>query len=276
MPNLAEYHPIIVHFVIALGVIGVLFRVASLAGKGAWLHPAAAVLILMAALASVFGATSGDDAHGPAERVPGAREAVQNHEHWGKRARNMLLIVGGLEVLGLIFASKRGGRAIRAVSAVGGAVAVFFLYEAGEHGGEIVYSYGAGVGYRSGQPEDLTNVLVATLFHKARAARDSGQAEEAARLTDELARQRPDDPTVRFLMIESKIRDRNDPHGALADLRQMPVPADDARLAPRHGLLTAQAYQAAGLPDSARLILTPLAARFPANRAIQDALQKLP
>lgn len=276
MPNLAEHHPIIVHFVIALGVVGVLFRIASLPGKGAWLNPAAAVLIIAAALASVAGVKSGDDAHGPAERVPGAREAVQNHEDWGNRTRNTLLILGGLEVLGLVFASKRGAKAIRAASAVGGLAALLMIYEAGEHGGEVVYSYGGGVGTRTGDPQDLTNALVAALFHNARAARDSGRADEAARLTDELARQRPDDPMVKFLVIESKLRDRNDPHGALADLRQMQIPLDDARLAPRHGLLTAQAYQAAGLPDSAKLVLTPLATRFPANRAIQDALEKLP
>jgi uncharacterized membrane protein len=276
MPNLAEFHPQIVHFIIALGFVGILLRIASLAGKGAWMHPAAAVLIIIAAGASVAGVKSGVDAHGPAERVPGAREAVQEHEEWGERTRNLLLIVAGLEVLGLIFASRRGARAIRALSAVGGVVAMYSLYEAGEHGGELVYNYAGGVGTRSGNPGDLTNALVAALFHKARMERDSGRTENAARLTDELARQRPDDPNVKLLVVESKLRDRNDPQGALADLRAMPVPLDDARLAPRHGLLAAQAYVAAGHPDSARLILTPLATRFPNNRGIQDALAKLP
>ena len=205
----------------------------------------------------------------------GAREAVVEHEDWGERTRIVLLIVGGLEILGLIFASRGAGRPIRFVSAAVGLAAAFCIYEAAEHGGELVYTYAGGVGTRSGNPEDVNRLLVAGLYHEARIGRDSGRAEDAARLTDELIRQRPDDPTVRFLGIESKLRDRKDPTGALADLAQLRVPADDARLATRHGLLTAQALVAAGMPDSARVILTALAARFPQNQGVKNALDAL-
>lgn len=276
MPNLAEFHPQIVHFIIALGIAGILFRIASLAGKGAWLNPAAALLILVAAGASVAGVKSGLDAHGPAERVPGAREAVQKHEELGKRARTVLLVVAGLEILGLIFASKRGGRVFRVLSAAGGAVALFYIYEAAEHGGELVYDYAGNIGLRSGDPADLKNLLVAALYHNARAARDSGRLDEAARLTEELARTRPDDPVVRILAAESKLRDRKDPQGALNDLAAMQVAPDDARLAPRVGILTAQALMAAGQADSAKALLTALAGRFPNSQGVKDALAKLP
>jgi len=276
MPNIASFHPQLVHFVIALGCVGICLRILSLAGRGAWLNPAAAALIILSAGASVFAAESGLDAHGPAERVPGAREAVQEHEEWGKRARNILIVLAGLEALVLIWSSSRAGRVLKLVSAGTGLVAGFALYEAGEHGGELVYNYAGGVGLRSGDPADLSNLLVAALYHNARLNRDSGRAEDAARLTDELARLRPDDPTVKFLVIESKLRDRKDPQGALAELRMMQVAPDDPRLAPRHGMLTAQAYGDAGHPDSARIVLTALAARFPNNRGVKDALAKLP
>lgn len=276
MPNIAEFHPQLVHFVIALGLVGILLRILSLAERGAWLNPAAATLIILSAGTSIFAAKAGLDAHGPVERVPGAREAVQEHERWGNRSRNLLIVLAGLETLVLIWSSHRAGRVLRLVSAGTGLVAGFFLYEAGEHGGELVYSYSGGVGIRSGDPTDVSNLLVAALYHNARLDRDSGRAEDAARLTDELARLRPDDPAVKFLVIESKLRDRNDPQGALAELRMMQVAPDDARLAPRHGLLTAQAYGAAGHPDSAKVVLTALAARFPNNRAVKDALTKLP
>src|SRR6185369_1086157 len=113
-------------------------------------------------------------------------------------------------------------------------------YEAGEHGGDLVYNYAGGIGIRSGAPADVKQLLVAGLYHEARIARDSGRPEEAARLTDELLRMQPDDPAVRFLAIESKLRDRNDPQGALNDLAQMQVAPDDPRLATRHGILRAQ------------------------------------
>jgi uncharacterized membrane protein len=245
-------------------------------GRGAWLNPAAAVLIILSAGFSIAAATSGDQAHGPAERVPGAREAVQEHEHWGNRTRNLLIALAGVEMLVLIWSSHRAGRVLKVLSAGTGLVALFFIYETGEHGGELVYSYAGGIGTRSGDPADLSNTLVAALYHKARLDRDSGRAEDAARLTDELARLRPDDPTVKFLVIESKLRDRNDHQGALAELRMMQVAADDARLAPRHALLTSQAYVAAGHPDSAKAVLTVAARQFPNNRAVQDALAKLP
>jgi uncharacterized membrane protein len=276
MPNIGVYHPQLVHFVIALGLLGILLRLISLAGRGAWLNPAAALLIVLSAAVSIPAARSGDDAHGPAERVPGAREAVQEHEHWGHRTRNILIVLAGVELLVLIWSRHAAGKVLRVVSAGVGLVAAFFIYEAGEHGGELVYSYAGGVGTRSGDPGDLENLLTAALYHKARLDRDSGRAADAARLTDELRRQRPEDPMVKFLVIESKIRDRNDPEGALADLAAMSFPVDDTRLAPRHGLLTAEAHAAAGRPAEARTILTGLAARFPNNRAVRDALARLP
>lgn len=276
MPNIAPFHPQLVHFVIALGCVGICLRILSLFGRGAWLNPAAATLIILSAGTSVVAAKSGLDAHGPAERVPGAREAVQEHEHWGNRARNILIVLAGLEALVLIWSSHRAGRVLKLVSAGTGLVAGFFLYEAGEHGGELVYSYAGGVGLRSGDPADLSNLLVAALFHNARLNRDSGRVEDAARLTDELARLRPDDPMVKFLVVESKLRDRKDPQGALAELRMMQVPPEDPRLAPRYGLLMAQAYGDAGYPDSAKVVLTALTGRFPNNRAVKDALAKLP
>ena len=276
MPNIGEFHPQLVHFVIALGVVGVLLRIASLAGRGAWLNPAAAALIILSAGFSIAAAKSGDQAHGIAERVPGAREAVQEHEHWGNRTRNLLIALAGVEMLVLIWSSHRAGRVLKVLSAATGVAALFFIYETGEHGGELVYSYAGGVGTRSGDPADLSNALVAALYHKARLDRDSGRAEDAARLTDELARLRPEDPAVKFLVVESKLRDRKDPQGALADLRMMQVADDDPRLAPRKGLLTSQAYVAAGHPDSGKAVLTDVARRFPNNRAVQDALAKLP
>jgi len=275
MPDIATLHPQVVHFVIALGLLGVGFRIVSLLWQKSWLNPAAATLLLIAAVAGVLGQKSGLDAHGVAERIPGARQAVTEHEEWGKRTRNALLVVAGLEILGLIFASKRAGRPIRFFSAAAGLAAAFCIYEAAEHGGELVYSYAGGVGTRSGNREDVTRLLVAGLHHEARLSRDSGRAEDAARLTDELLRQRPNDPTVRFLAIESKIRDRNDPQGALNDLAVMQIAPDDARLAPRHGMLVAQALVAAGMADSARKVLTDLALRFPTSQAVKNALANL-
>src|SRR6266480_5829942 len=98
MPNIGAYHPIIVHFAIALLVVGVTFRWISLTGRAPFTGPAAATLILAGAVAALLAVHSGTDAHGPVERIPGARNAVGEHEEWGERTRNIFLIVGAIEI----------------------------------------------------------------------------------------------------------------------------------------------------------------------------------
>ena len=276
MPNIGPLHPQVVHFVVALGLVGVLFRLISLfwGGKSTWLNPAAAVLIIFAAGASVVAAKSGTDAHGVAERIPGAREAVQDHERWGERTRNIWLGLAGLEIIGLLAASTKAGRPIRFLTAAAGVFSAAVLYHTSDLGGDLVYGHAGGIGTRSGDPADVKNLLVAGLYHESRAARDSGRSEEAARLIEELRRVRPADTTVLLLAAESALRDRKDPSGALAQLDSLRLP-DSSRLEVRYGLLRAQALSAAGQPDSAKAQLQRLAQRYPQNQAVKTALEKM-
>lgn len=277
MPDIGVFHPQIVHFVVALGIVGVVFRLVSLTGRLPWTREAATVLLLAAAVSAVAAAKSGDQAHGVAERIPGARDAVHEHEEAGEWARNILIVIGLLEVTGVALRRKAAvAKWVFVASGLVGLAGVAALYEAGEHGGELVYGYAGGVGTRSGNPEDVRRLLIAGLYHEARLAREGGRKEDAARLTDELARQVPDDPGVALLRIESQIQDRSDAAGALAALATFPVPADDPRLAIRVGTLRASAYIAAGHPDSARSLLAALAQQYPDSRSVQDALAKLP
>jgi uncharacterized membrane protein len=284
MPDIASFHPQIVHFVVVLGMLGVGLRLLALASQFVAsatsaeprLSAASLICLLGAAGASVAAATSGDQAHGPAERIPGVRDAVVEHEELGERTRNLLLAVAGLELLALALGKKEGARRVlHIVSGATGVVAAFYLYEAAEHGGKLVYSYAGGVGTRSGDPADIQRLLVAGLYHAARTEREAGRAEEAARLTAELARQRPEDPAVSLLAIQSFIEDRKDPAAALAALDTLTVPAEDPRLGTRIGLLRSQALIAGGQPDSARAVLEDLARRYPESRMVKEALEKL-
>jgi uncharacterized membrane protein len=275
--DLAQFHPQLVHFIVALGVVGVIFRLVSLTGKVAWTGPAATTLLLVAAAISVLAVKSGAEAHGPAERVPGAREAVEEHEELGERTRNLFLLVAALELAAIAFKKReRWQRGFRVASGIGGVAAAFALYQAGEAGGKLVYSYAGGVGLRSGDPADVQRLLVAGLYHQARAARKAGNAAEAARLIDELALQRPGDPTMVYLSAESMIRDRRDPAGALVVLAAQAPPAENTRLNIQKGLLTSEAFDSLGRPDSARAALQALAAQFPSNRFIAEAVAKHP
>src|SRR5262245_20476396 len=186
----------------------------------------AATLLILGALASIAAVQSGTNAHGPVERVPGSREAVQEHEEWGLRARNLFVAIAVLEVLALAFASRRKlAQGLRVVTAQAGLFGLWVVYEVGE-------------------------------------------------LTDELMLQMPDDPTVRFVGVESRIKDRGEPRAALVTLATMDVPADDVRLQMRKAMLSADAYRALGVPDSATAMLQGLAARFPDNPRVKQMVER--
>lgn len=275
MPDIGTFHPIIVHFVVALLFVGVVLRVVSLTGKLSFTKSAATVLILLGTVATILAARSGDDAHGPAERIPGAREAVHEHEEAGERARNVFLLVGTLELAALALAKKNYARWVLTASGVVGLFGLYVVYEAAEHGAEVVYEYAGGVGTRSGNDEDVGRLLVAGLFHQARLDREAGRHEEAARLIEELARRRPDELDVQLLMAQSLIEDRDDGRAALAALEKLSVPPDNRRERLQYGLYTAAAWELIGETDSARVVLGQLQTDFPNSTAIQERLDRL-
>ena len=82
MPDLGSLHPEVVHFVIALLIVGVLARIVSLTPLGrrfAFVGPMAATLIFLGTGASVVAVQSGLEAHERVESVPGIRAAVNVH-----------------------------------------------------------------------------------------------------------------------------------------------------------------------------------------------------
>ena len=273
--TLAALHPQIVHFVIALLFMGVVLRCVSLTGRAAFTGPAAAVLLLVGTVAAVLAVQSGTAAHGPVERVPGARAAVMDHQEWGERTRNIFLVVAALEIAALAPAVSRWRRWVLAASAVVGLGGTVSLYQAADRGGDLVYAYAGGVGIRSGDPADVDRLLVAGLYHEAMLERKQGKPGEAAQLIGQLAQRYPEDTAVRLLAVESLIVDKQDGKAALTALKQFAPGSDSRFLRFRVGLLRADAFAAAGMPDSARIVLQAMSAEFAGNRAIQDRLGKL-
>ncbi len=275
MIHWAPLHPQLVHFVIALGLVGVALRLVSLTGQAAWTRPSGAVLLIVTAIVSIAAVRSGTAAHGPVERIPGAGEAVERHEESGETTRNIFLAVGALELLGLALASRpRVRRWVLLASALTGVVAAYQVYVTGQEGGELVYAYAGGPGLRSGNPTDVRRLLIAGLYAQAAAARDSGHVEEAARLTDELVRQMPEDRSVALLSIRSQIQDRHDPAAALAALDSLPLGSDNPRWEMQLGLARSEALTAAGRADSAHAVLIALARKYPQSRMLQRALER--
>lgn len=272
---MAAFHPPIVHFAIALLVVGVLLRLVSLAGRPAFAGPAALTLLLLGTAAAALAVRSGSAAHGPVERVPGARQAVVEHEEWGERARNVFFGVVAIEALALLFWKSPRRRLVLTASAAVGLLGVFCLYQAGDRGGRLVYSYAGGVGIRTGDPADVERLLLAGLYQSAQAERRAGRRAEAAALLEQAARRFPEQADVQMAAAESRLVDAKDPQAALAALSRIVPPAGDRALRIRHGLLMADALEASGQRDAAVSIVQGLLAEFPDVARLQQRLSTL-
>lgn len=281
MPNLAANHPQVVHFAIVLVFIGVAFRCIALTGKFKFTNHAATVLIVLSAIAAAVSVKSGDDAHGPVERIPGVRQAVIEHEDLGVQVRNVLIGVAFLELLALGLAGRsslsRYAKFAYFGSAAVGLVAVAMMYETAEHGGELVYSYAGGPGLRTGDAKDVERLLLAGLYNQSVADRKAGRPAEAARLVNEMALRFPDDTTVKFLHVESLLLDTKDYPAALAAAQTVVIPMDslNGRFLARKTTLVADIYLAMGYADSARAVLAPVVEVLPRNTRLKAKLDSI-
>lgn len=279
MPNLAANHPQVVHFAVALLLTGVAFRLVSLTGRLVFTKHAAAVLLILGTLAAAVSVKSGLDAHGPVERIPGARTAVQEHEEHGIDARNVFYVVAAVELLALGLAAgvKTSGYAKFAyvASALVGIYGTSVLYEAAEHGGELVYSYAGGPGLRTGEAVDVERLLLAGLYNQSVNDRKAGHGTDAARLVTEMALRFPGDTTIAFLQVESLLNDSKDPAAALVKARSVSVDEKSIRFVTRKASLIADAFVALGQRDSARVALEPVVAAFPQNARLKAKLDSL-
>jgi uncharacterized membrane protein len=272
---MAYYHPQFVHFAIALLAVGVVLRIVSLAGRPAFVAPAALTLLLVGTVAAGLSVQSGIAAHGPVERIPGARPAVVEHEEWGVLTRNVFYGVIALEAVALALWRSPRRRLAYAASAIAGVVGLFCLYEAAEHGGKLVYAYAGGIGIRSGDPADVDRLLLAGLYNEAQVERQAGRGAEAAKLLALAAERHPGDPEVQLAFAESLLVDRKDARAALDTLRGIQPPQDNRSLRIRHGLLTADALAAAGQREGAAAVVQGLVTEYPDVARLKQRLASL-
>jgi uncharacterized membrane protein len=279
MPNLAQFHPQVVHFAVSLLLLGVALRAVAFIPRARFADYMAALLLLLGTGAAVVAVRSGTDAHGPVERIPGARPVVMEHEEDAIFARNIFFVVAALECIALVVArrpdTRRHAKFAHVASLLVGLYGSAQLYEAAEHGGELVYSYGGGPGLRTGDTADVSRLLLAGLYNQSREDRKAKNPQRAAALVDEMASRFPNNPEVRLLRVESLMMDRKDYRAALAAADSVTVPDTDARLRARRATLQADAFLALGKPDSARAVLTPVVTAFPQNTRLKAKLDSI-
>jgi uncharacterized membrane protein len=274
MPNIAEFHPQIVHFVIAGARLGILFRWLSLTGRLKWTDGAATALIVIGAISAWFAVRSGVEAHGVAERVPGAVRAVQVHEEEGIELRNLLIVLASLELILLVPALAKVRKYGLVLAALVGLWVGYEIYSTGKAGGELVYSFAGGVGTRSGDTTDVNRALIAAMYHRASLSRTQKNDSAAAAEFAQLAARFPQDQTAQIMGAESLILDRKDIAAAQIALSKIPAPPDTARNYRRYQLARADVYIGLGKKDSAKMILDPLLSKAPTNKALLDRMEK--
>jgi uncharacterized membrane protein len=280
MPNIAAYHPQIVHLVIGFLLMGVVFRLVSLTGRFKFTNHAATVLLVLGTIAAVAAHRSGHDAHGPVERIPGVRAQVIEHERAADWARDIFLAVGVIELLALgLAASARYAPYVRyahVASAVLGLWGGTALYRTADLGGALVYEFAGGPGLRTGNAADVERLLLAGLYQQAMADRRAGKPEDAARLIDEMGRRFSTGNTVRLLVAESLLLDRRNAAAALAAINAIQVDPENARHGVQRTTLRTDILLALGQADSAKAELTRAAAAYPENARIRARLDSMP
>ena len=139
-------HPAVVHFPVALLLLGAPLAVAAVFLRP--LVPATALLLAVAAVGAVVAVQTGQHEKRNEIAVPegAARQVLREHERSGERARNAALPAALLAGAGCIsWRRKRVGRLLLAAAAVCAVGAAWQVAVAGKTGGQLVYDYGVGL-----------------------------------------------------------------------------------------------------------------------------------
>jgi uncharacterized membrane protein len=140
-------HPAVVHFPIALLLLGALLAVAAVFFRRWHLPLFAAIVLSLGAIGAVAAAITGEDEEERVEHaIPSAEPVLEEHAEWGEGARNAGIVAALLAVAAVVMVRKRlGGRILSVSAAVAALVAGYYVAQAGHFGGELVYRHGAGV-----------------------------------------------------------------------------------------------------------------------------------
>ena len=135
-------HPSIIHFPIALSLVGVLLDLLSRFRRARSLEPAGAVLMVLAAAGAVVAVLTGHAASDEAVVPKAAAALVGRHEQLGEIAMWLLI---GVAVIRLLLAARGWFRGVAAWAylVLAATAAVVVGYQ-GHLGGQIVFKHGVG------------------------------------------------------------------------------------------------------------------------------------
>ena len=140
-------HPAVVHFPIALLLVGAAVAAVSVFLRRWHMPLLAAIMLTLGALGAVVATITGEKEEEKVEHaVPSAEPVLEEHAEWGERARNAGIAAAVLAVIAVTVAGKPiGGRPFSVLTACAALGAGYCVGQAGHFGGELVYRHGAGV-----------------------------------------------------------------------------------------------------------------------------------
>jgi uncharacterized membrane protein len=133
-----ELHPMVVHFPIALGLVGALAAVVYLFLRKEWLRWFAPVLLTIALLGAVGAYFSGQNAEDRAEKLKVPETAIEEHEESSLYGLGLIAVAA---LLSWATHAKRRGEWVSTIVAVLAAAAIA---RTAHLGGQLVFVHGAG------------------------------------------------------------------------------------------------------------------------------------
>jgi len=136
------YHPIVVHFPIALLLVGFAVDLAGLLLKRDWLARAALLLLILGSLGAVAARQAGKAEEESIVKTPAIEAAIETHEESGNFT--MWFFAGITVVRAALTGLKKFTPAMGWIFVVIWAVGAALLVRTAYYGGELVYQHGVG------------------------------------------------------------------------------------------------------------------------------------
>ncbi len=147
---LLNYHPLFVHFPIALWTAALLFELAARVAKQEGLHRTACAVLALGALAAVPAVFSGWSAQTSVPDTGPANEVKELHENLMITAS---ILSGVLAAVGLFVLPRKPTAMLRAAFLVGLLVLCGLMAAGADRGALLVYHYGTAVDWSSAQQQ---------------------------------------------------------------------------------------------------------------------------
>ncbi|MCF8262185.1 MAG: DUF2231 domain-containing protein [Melioribacteraceae bacterium] len=147
MKEIAEFHPITVHFPIVLLITYVVFENLGVWLKKESLSETALYFLIAGILSTIFALLTGNQAAEVAIQLAekGAnipQELIEEHETFATITMWFYLALGIARIYFVI--KKKLTDKLKIIIAILGIIGILFIYETGEHGGKLVYKFGVG------------------------------------------------------------------------------------------------------------------------------------